>query len=168
MTTYLSLKQIVGYLEGTDNSFKALFGILYLTNDINLSQQFYHSQYLNEAVGIDQLPQYSEFLILLDKIGSNYLEIKLLPNGKISLKNINQKYIKPDINNKIPFNINLNDYPIIAVGIKLILDIINDIKHQVAIKNSENQSISDNFNFQDVNPKAKIWKIPNLRNNHHT
>ncbi len=40
MTTYLALKQIVDYLEGTDNTFKALFGILYLTNDINLSQQF--------------------------------------------------------------------------------------------------------------------------------
>ena len=127
MKTYLSLRQIAGCLEGTDNTFKALFGILYLTNNINSSQQFYGSQYLSEAVGINQLPQYNDFLIALDKIGSNSLEVKLLPNGKISLKNINQKYIQPDINNKIPFNINLNDYPTIAVGIKLLLDIINDI-----------------------------------------
>jgi len=153
MTTYLALKQIVDYLEGTDNTFKALFGILYLTNDINLSQQFYGSQYLSEAVGIDKLPQYGDLLIMLDKLGSNSLEVNLLPNGKISLKNINQDYIQPNFNNKIPFNINVNEYPTIAAGIKLILDIINDIKHQVAIKNSESQNISDNFNFQDVNPK---------------
>ena len=153
MTTYLALKQIVDYLEGTDNSFKALFGILYLTNDINLSQQFYGSQYLSEAVGIDKLPQYGDLLIMLDKIGSNSLEVDLLPNGKISLKNINQDYLQPNFNNKIPFNINVNEYPTIAAGVKLISNIINDIKHQVAIKNSESQNISDNFNFQDVNPK---------------
>ena len=153
MTTYLALKQIVDYLEGTDNSFKALFGILYLTNDINLSQQFYGSQYLSEAVGIDKLPQYGDLLIMLDKLGSNSLEVNLLPNGKISLKNINQDYLQPNFNNKIPFNINVNEYPTIAAGVKLISNIINDIKHQVAIKNSESQNISDNFNFQDVNPK---------------
>ena len=153
MTTYLALKQIVDYLEGTDNTFKALFGILYLTNDINLSQQFYGSQYLSEAVGIDKLPQYGDLLIMLDKLGSNSLEVNLLPNGKISLKNINQDYIQPNFNNKIPFNINVNEYPTIAAGVKLISNIINDIKHQVAIKNSESQNISDNFNFQDVNPK---------------
>ena len=102
MTTYLALKQIVDYLEGTDNTFKALFGILYLTNDINLSQQFYGSQYLSEAVGIDKLPQYGDLLIMLDKLGSNSLEVNLLPNGKISLKNINQDYIQPNFNNKIP------------------------------------------------------------------
>ena len=153
MTTYLALKQIVDYLEGTDNSFKALFGILYLTNDINLSQQFYGSQYLSEAVGIDKLPQYGDLLIMLDKLGSNSLELNLLPNGKISLKSINQDYIQPNFNNKIPFNINVNEYPTIAAGVKLISNIINDIKHQVAIKNSESQNISDNFNFQDVNPK---------------
>jgi len=153
MTTYLALKQIVDYLEGTDNTFKALFGILYLTNDINLSQQFYGSQYLSEAVGIDKLPQYGDLLIMLDKLGSNSLEVNLLPNGKISLKNINQDYLQPNFNNKIPFNINVNEYPTIAAGVKLISNIINDIKHQVAIKNSESQNISDNFNFQDVNPK---------------
>ena len=153
MTTYLALKQIVDYLEGTDNSFKALFGVLYLTNDINLSQQFYGSQYLSEAVGIDKLPQYGDLLIMLDKLGSNSLEVNLLPNGKISLKNINQDYLQPNFNNKIPFNINVNEYPTIAAGVKLISNIINDIKHQVAIKNSESQNISDNFNFQDVNPK---------------
>ena len=153
MKTYLALSQIASYIEDTDNTFKALFGILYLTNNINSSQQFYGSQYLSEAVGIDQLPQYSDFLIMLDKVGSNSLEVNLLPNGKISLKNINQDYIQPNINNKIPFHINLNDYPTIAAGIKLILDIINDIKYQVAIKNSESQNISDNFNFQDVDSK---------------
>ena len=142
MTTYLALKQIVDYLEGTDNTFKALFGILYLTNDINLSQQFYGSQYLIEALGIDSLPEYSDLLIMLNKIGSKTLKINLLPNEKVSLKNINQDYIQLDIKKEILFNINLNDYPTIEAGIKLILDIIVSINHQVDIKNAKKQNIS--------------------------
>ena len=71
MKTYLTLSQLGNYLEDTDKTFKALFGILFLTNDINSSQQFYASQYLSEALGIEALPQYDDLLIMLDKIGSN-------------------------------------------------------------------------------------------------
>ena len=79
MKTYLALSQIAYYLEDTDKTFKALFGILFLTNDINYGQQFDASQYLSEAVGIEELPQYSDLLIMLEKVGSSSLKINILP-----------------------------------------------------------------------------------------
>ena len=153
MKTYLALSQLKYYLEDTDKVFKALFGILFLTKDINSSKQFYGSQYLIEALGIDSLPEYSDLLIMLNKIGSKTLKINLLPNEKVSLKNINQDYIQLDIKKEILFNINLNDYPTIEAGIKLILDIIVSINHQVDIKNAKKQNISDRFNMKDVDHK---------------
>lgn len=153
MKTYLTLSQLGNYLEDTDKTFKALFGILFLTNDINSSQQFYASQYLSEALGIEALPQYDDLLIMLDKIGSNSLKVSLSSNGKIMLNHINQEYKEPEIRGKIPFNISLSDYPKIVSGIELILEIINDINHQVIIKNSKLQSISDNFKLKDVDQK---------------
>jgi len=151
MKTYLALSQIAYYLEDTDKTFKALFGILFLTNDINYGQQFYASQYLSEAVGIEELPQYSDLLIMLEKVGSSSLKINILPNGKIALKNINQDFLyeEPDINNN-KFNINLDHYPNIDKGTKLFLDIIHEINRHYANKIYENQNISTNFDRQGI------------------
>jgi len=153
MKTYLSLSRISHYFEDTDKVFKALFGVLFLTNDINSSQKFYASQYLSEALGIDSLPKYNDLLMMLHKIGSSSLKINILPNGKISLKNTNQEYKQPDIDNKNLFNIDLNKNKEIAAGMKLFLDVINEINRHYAKKISENQKINTHFNLQDIDPK---------------
>ena len=84
MKTYLALNRLTFYFERTDKAFKALFGILYLTNDINSAQQFYANHYLSEALKIDEMPSYEDLLIMLFKVGSHAVKINSDFNGKLS------------------------------------------------------------------------------------
>ena len=59
MKTYLALNRLTFYFQRTEKAFKALFGILYLTNDINSAQQFYANHYLSESLKIAYNPQCS-------------------------------------------------------------------------------------------------------------
>ena len=149
MQTYLSLSRISYYFKDTNKEFKALFGILYLTNDINSSQQFYASHFLSKALGIDKIPKFQDLLIMLHKIGSHSLKINSDSNGKIFLENTNQELIQPVFDNKYQFNIDINKYPNIAAGLELISHIINKTNRHF----SKSQNKSDMFNLVNVDEK---------------
>ncbi|SVE17579.1 uncharacterized protein METZ01_LOCUS470433, partial [marine metagenome] len=77
MKTYLSLNQLKPYYESTDQNIKALFGIYYLTNDINAAQQFYVNFYLCDALGMEKLPSFNNLLETLSNLGSQKIQVNL-------------------------------------------------------------------------------------------
>ena len=149
MKTYLALNRLTFYFERTDKAFKALFGILYLTNDINSAQQFYANHYLSEALKIDEMPSYEDLLIMLFKVGSHAVKINSDFNGKLSLQNLTQEKNHPIFDKKLQFKINVNDYPDLALGLKIILDVIKETQKIY----TENQKKNEKFNLLDVDKK---------------
>ena len=58
MKTYLALSRLRPYFKNTTSDFIALFGIYYLTKDINSARKFYANCYLCESLGIKKLPEF--------------------------------------------------------------------------------------------------------------
>jgi hypothetical protein len=148
MKTYLALNRLQPYLRKTNQNFIALFGIYYLTNDINSAKQFYANTYLSESLGIEKLPEFNELLKTLANLGNKKIQVNFSKGARLTID-----YVETTNLSKFNFDkelqINLKDYPDIELGQQIMMDIVS----KVAIHYSNCQVKQDKFNLQNVETK---------------
>ena len=144
MKTYLELNRLQPYLRKTNQNFIALFGIYYLTNDINSARQFYSNYYLCDSLGIKKIPEFNKLLETLSNIGNQKIQVNFSNNGHLITD-----YVENANSTKFNFEkelqINLKDYPEIELGQQIMIDIVN----KVYIHYSSFQVKQDKFNIQN-------------------
>jgi len=145
MKTYLTLNRLQPYFRNTNQNFIALFGIYYLTNDINSTEQFYSNHYLSQSLGISKLPEFNELLETLANLGNQKIQVKFGKEGNLELNCTKTTHV-PRFKFDQKLLINVKDYPDIELGQQIMMDIVN----KVAVYHSDNEVKRDVFNLQAV------------------
>ena len=148
MKTYLSLKRLTPYFKNNNSNFIALFGIYFLTENINEARQFYANYYLCDALGLKSLPHFEVLLNILESIGKDESKIDINNSGKIIFKSSNSKKTV-QFNYEKELKIKLKDYPNIKLGHQKMVQVVKKINKF----HSDERLNNDKFNLQNFNIK---------------
>lgn len=156
MKTYLSLKRLTPFFKDNNLNFVSLFGIYFLTGNINEARQFYANYYLCDALGIENLPNFKDLLKTLDSIGSGESKVDVSKNGRISFK-LSESKKTTIFNFEKELKINLTDYPRIKLGHQKMIEVVKKINKFY----SDDLLKKDKFNFQNFKMKDMDFLIEN-------
>ena len=156
MKTYLSLSRLKPYFKNTNINFITLFGVYFLTGDINKTRQFYANHYLCESLDIEKLPKFRELLQVLESIGKKETQISFNSYGHITVnKNVSKDIVRFEI--KKGLQIDFKSFPNIEIGQKIMNEMIDKVE-----KHHFNDLIKkDKFNIQNY----KIGDLDSLKEN---
>jgi hypothetical protein len=151
MKTYLALSRLRPYFKNTTSDFIALFGIYYLTKDINSARKFYANCYLCESLGIKKLPEFEGLLTILEGIGKKEIKINFSSNGHLIVSD-NMTNSPLDFSVKKELQINLDDYSNIKLGQQTMIDIVDEVEKHHSKDLIKNDKFNiQNFKMHDIN-----------------